>query len=62
MSWRAKTRGAWREGRGGRVAEDSATVVKIAKDKDPSTIHRLGKNKIKLATIILNLVTLYTRA
>ena len=42
------------------AAEDSATAVKIAKEKDPPTIHRLSKNKVKLATIILNLMTLHT--
>ena len=34
------------------VAEDLVTAVKIAKEKDPPTIHRLSKNEIKLATII----------
>ena len=43
----------------GRAAEDSATVMKIAKDKDSPTIHKVSDNKIKLANIILNLVTLY---
>ena len=48
-----------RGGRGGSAAEDSATAVKIAKDKDPwLCIHRLSKNKTKLSTLVLNLVTL----
>ena len=40
--------------------EDLATAVKIAKDKDLPilSISRLNKNKTKLATLVLNLVTL----
>ena len=44
--------------REGRAAENLVTAVKIAKDKDLPIIHRLSKNKAKVATLVLNLVTL----
>ena len=43
------------------VAEDLATAVKIAKEKDPPlSIDLHSKNKIQLAAIILNLITLHS--
>ena len=41
------------------AAEDSATACEDCQGQGPPhTIHRLSKNKTKLATLVLNLVTL----
>ena len=48
-----------RGGREGRAVEDLATAVKIAKDKNlPILYIDLVKIRQKLATLVLNLVTL----